>query len=117
MTKQPRKILTGVLRPGETPVDVYRRAEAEYEDLGKPGPVLSWHEDEDGEWCRMLVGGVRVVALVGEYPPDLDPGYFYCVGDGPTEVSSEKHFDSLDAARAAADACLIAMGYTFWKED
>ena len=115
--RKPPKILTAIPRPGETLADARRRAEAEYKGLGKPGPALPWHEDEHGGYHRMLAGGERVVATVDKYPPDLGGGYFYCVGDGQMEESSETPFDSAVAAKDAADARLKEMGYTFREVD
>ena len=108
----PPKILTAVLQPGENLADAKRRTEAEYGSLGKPGPMLPWHRDQHGGWHRTLAGSGRVVATVDKYPPDLGGGYFYCVGDGPTEESSETAFGGMGAAKVAADIRLKEMGYT-----
>lgn len=60
----------------------------------------------------MLVGSDRVIATVDESPDDLGGGYFYCVGDGPSEESSEQRFANAVLARNAADVRLREMGYT-----
>ena len=65
--------------------DLLQRALEYYNTFGTPGPALPWHQDEHGGWHRMLAGGERVVATVDEYPADMGGGYFYCIGDGPTE--------------------------------
>ena len=94
-----------------------QRALAKYATLGEPGPALPWHEDDCGGWHQLLAGGERVVATVAEYPPDLGGGWFWCVGDGPTEESTEEVFGTSDAARASADARLREMGYTHKEPD
>lgn len=114
---KPPKILITRLKPGESVEDARRRAEKEYKTLGKPGEALPWHQDEHGGWARLLTGGDRVIAIVDEYPPDLDGGYFYCVGDGSAAESSDDRFATAEIAKAAADARLRQMGYTWQKSE
>lgn len=55
--------------------------------------------------------------MVDKYPPDLGEGYFYCVGDGPAETSSDETFSEAEGAKKAADQRLTEMGYTFREWD
>lgn len=112
MSKQPR-VLSALLRPGESIEDAHRRVAEEYTRLGKPGAALPWECGEHREWTRMLAGTDRVVAIVDKYPLDMGGGYFYCVGDGPTEESSDDRYATASEAKDADDKRLAEMGYTF----